>query len=266
MFVYQRWTVLQEGPCAPSALVGRLVSDYGGYLRLEEPESTPECEEHIGATHDNPADAEVACEYADARVVIAMRTDLIEKEPDVVDFFEAYELSDDGIFTLLARYADTGEDAVDVASWWLQNSDEWQDWVGPGVADKVLPGSSPGLTARVTRRGAPHGAPCFCVLLVPSLYKETLHNCEGRCGAGLFDLFPLDGGRLRMGVNGRSLGCVMELPRGSYKGRATVIAGQAICGFQTVSSRRMAFSIVSILRMHAVSATFLCLPRPTSHW
>ena len=121
IFVYQRWTALQEGPCAPSALIGRLVSDYGGYLRLEEPESTPECEEHIGATHDNPVDTEVACEYADARVVIAMRTDLIEKAPDVVDFFEAYELSDDGIFTLLARYADTGEDAVDIASWWLQN-------------------------------------------------------------------------------------------------------------------------------------------------
>ncbi len=124
----------------PTALIGKLVSDYGGYLRLEEPASTPECEKHIGATHDNPADTELACEYADARVVIAMRTDLAEKAPDVVEFFEAYELSDDGIFSLLSRYADTGEDAVDVAAWWLQNSDEWQSWVGPGVADKVLAG------------------------------------------------------------------------------------------------------------------------------
>ena len=122
----------------PTALIGKLVSEYGGYVRLEEPASTPECEEHIGATHDNPADTEYACEYADAEVVIAMRTDLMEKAPDVVDFFEAYTLSDDGIFSLLGRYADTGEDAVDVATYWLRTSDEWHDWVADGVADKVL--------------------------------------------------------------------------------------------------------------------------------
>jgi glycine betaine/proline transport system substrate-binding protein len=122
----------------PTALIGTLVSEYGGYVRLEEPASTPECEEHIGATHDNPEDTEFACEYADAQVVIAMRTDLMEKAPDVVDFFKAYELSDDGIFSLLGRYADTGEDAVDVAKYWLRTSDEWQDWVSSDVADTVL--------------------------------------------------------------------------------------------------------------------------------
>ena len=122
----------------PTALIGTLVSEYGGYVRLEEPASTPECEEHIGATHDNPADTEYACEYADAEVVIAMRTDLIEKAPDVVDFFEAYTLSDDGIFSLLGRYADTGEDPADVAKYWLRTSHEWEEWVAPGVADKVL--------------------------------------------------------------------------------------------------------------------------------
>ncbi len=122
----------------PTALIGTLVSEYGGYVRLEEPASTSECEEHIGATHDNPADTEFACEYADAEVVIAMRTDLIEKAPDVVDFFEAYTLSDDGIFSLLGRYADTGEDPADVAKYWLRTSDEWHDWVAAGVADTVL--------------------------------------------------------------------------------------------------------------------------------
>ena len=122
----------------PTALIGKLVSEYGGYVRLEEPASTPECEEHIGATHDNPADTEFACEYADAEVVIAMRTDLIEKAPDVVDFFNAYTLSDTGIFAMLGRYADTGEDPVDVAKYWLRTSDEWHDWVGSGVADTVL--------------------------------------------------------------------------------------------------------------------------------
>lgn len=122
----------------PTALIGTLVSDYGGYVRLEEPASTPECEEHIGATHDNPADTTSACEYADAEVVIAMRTDLMESAPDVVEFFEAYTLSDEGIFSLLGRYADTGEDAVDVASYWLRTSHEWQSWVAPDVADSVL--------------------------------------------------------------------------------------------------------------------------------
>lgn len=122
----------------PTALIGTLVSEYGGYVRLEEPASTPECEEHIGATHDNPAGTEFACEYADAEVIIAMRTDLIEKAPDVVEFFKAYTLSDDGIFSLLGRSADTGEDPVETAAYWLRTSHEWQEWVAPGVADAVL--------------------------------------------------------------------------------------------------------------------------------
>ena len=69
--------------------------------------------------------------------------------------------------------------------------------------------------------------------------RDKWYLCATACASP--DPFPLDGGRL-----------------------ATVIAGQAICGFQVVSSRRIAFSMVSILRMHAVSATFLGLPRSTS--
>ena len=122
----------------PTALIGKLVTDYGGYVRLEEPDSTPECEEHIGATHDNPEDTEYACEYADAEVIIAMRTDLKEKAPDVVEFFEAYEMSDNGIFALLGELDDTGDEPRDIAIRWLRSSNEWKDWVSADVANQVL--------------------------------------------------------------------------------------------------------------------------------
>jgi len=34
--------------------------------------------------------------------------------------------------------SDSGADYPDVAIWFLQNTDDWKNWVSDGVADKVL--------------------------------------------------------------------------------------------------------------------------------
>ena len=53
-------------------------------------------------------------------------------------FLERYQLSDEGIGSMLVRIADTGAEPAEAAAWWLQTSDEWKDWVSSDVADAVL--------------------------------------------------------------------------------------------------------------------------------
>lgn len=125
---------------APTALMTRLETQYGGIFRLAEPASTTECEEYLRENHEagNTQDATMACEYADADVLIAVNTELKGAAPDALAFLERYQLSDEGIGSMLVRIADTGAEPAEAVAWWLQNSDEWKDWVDADVAAKVL--------------------------------------------------------------------------------------------------------------------------------
>ena len=127
---------------APTALMTQLQTEYGGIVRLEEPASTEECEQHISENRESgdPEDVTIACEYADAEVLAAVHSDLLDSAPDAVEFLGAYELSDLGIGELLVRKQDSGDENADVAAWWLQTSDEWKSWVSDDVAQKVLAG------------------------------------------------------------------------------------------------------------------------------
>ena len=125
---------------APTALMTRLETQYGGIFRLGEPASTPECEDYLSENNaaGNTQDATMACEYADADVLVAVNTEIKDSAPDAIAFLERYQLSDEGIGEMLVRIADTGAEPAEAAAWWLQNSDEWKDWVSADVADKVL--------------------------------------------------------------------------------------------------------------------------------
>ncbi len=127
---------------APTALMTRLQTEYGGIVRLEEPSSTMACEDHLSDNRasGSPDEVTMACEYADADVLVAVHSDLMDSAPDAVDFLRKYELSDEGIGELLVRNQSSGDEAVDVAAWWLQQSDEWKSWVSDDVAQKVLAG------------------------------------------------------------------------------------------------------------------------------
>lgn len=125
---------------APTALMTKLETQYGGVFRLEEPASTTECEDALQANRDagNTQEVTMACEYADADVLVAINTDLKDSAPDAVEFLKRYSLSDEGIGAMLVRVSDAGEEPADAAAWWLQTSDEWKDWVSADVAAKVL--------------------------------------------------------------------------------------------------------------------------------
>ncbi len=121
----------------PETLPAKLNNEYGGFYRLEEPAYSKECWDHMSSV-DEAEDITQACEYSDAEVLIAVRTELLESAPDAVEFFEKWTLSDDGVNALLGRLDATGDDYADVAKYWLRTSDEWQGWVADGVADTVL--------------------------------------------------------------------------------------------------------------------------------
>ena len=124
----------------PTELAARLESKYDGFVRLEEPASTPECERHLRENRDSgrPEDVTMACEYANDRTVIAVRTELRESAPDAVAFLEKWSLSGEAINALLVRLDETGDDYADVAAWWLRNNDEWKTWVDAATADAAL--------------------------------------------------------------------------------------------------------------------------------
>ena len=123
----------------PETLPAKL-GQYGGFLRLEEPGYSAECWDHMAS--NEAADVTQACEYSDAQVLIAVRTELIEAAPDAVAFLAKWTLTDEAVDMLLARLDETGDDYADVADWWIQESDDWKSWVTEGIADKVLEGIS----------------------------------------------------------------------------------------------------------------------------
>ena len=120
----------------PETLPAKLTTQYGGFVRLEEPPYTEECWEHMTAAEE-AEDVTQACQYPDADVLIAVRTEVLDLAPDVVAFLENWTLSDEGVNMLLSRLDETGDPYEDVAAWWMQESSEWQAWVSPEALGRL---------------------------------------------------------------------------------------------------------------------------------
>ena len=113
----------------PTTLTDRLEREYSGYYILEEPEYTDACWA-----------ADKGCAYAISEVYIAVRHELIESAPDIVELLRNWDFTGPLFIAANNYLAETDASYDEVAVWWLRNTDEWKEWVAPGVADKVLAG------------------------------------------------------------------------------------------------------------------------------
>ena len=120
----------------PEIVPTKLITQYGGFQRLEEPAYSAACWDHMSAAEE-AEDVTQACEYSDADVLIAVRTELLESAPDVVEFLKKWTLSDEAINALLSRLDETGDSYEEVAAWWMAQSQEWAAWVAPEALGKL---------------------------------------------------------------------------------------------------------------------------------
>ena len=120
----------------PETLPAKLTNEYGGFHRLEEPAYTKECFDHLSAAEE-AEDVTMACGYPDAEVLIAVRSELLQTAPDVVEFLSKWTMSDDAINALLGRLDETGDSYEDVAQWWMTQSQEWMAWVAPEAMSRM---------------------------------------------------------------------------------------------------------------------------------
>ena len=111
----------------PTTLSNDLANDYGGYYQLEEPPYTKEC-----------WDGDGGCGYDLAQVLIVMRNDLMAAAPDLVTFFEKWDFNAPNQLAASGYMAESGADFPDVAIWFLQNTEDWKQWVTADALDKVL--------------------------------------------------------------------------------------------------------------------------------
>ncbi len=120
----------------PETLPAKLTTTYGGFYRLEEPPYTEDCWEYMSDIE--PQDAERACGYPDAEVLVVVRSELLEEAPDAIAFLENWTLSISHLDAMLAHLDETGDEYSDVAAWWLAEDNTWQDWVTADAAAKIL--------------------------------------------------------------------------------------------------------------------------------
>ena len=99
-----------------------------GLVRLEEPPYSEEC----WATTK-------ACGYGPANIVIAVRQDLIDRAPEVVDMLRAWDMNIERYLEVgVWRFENKGASINDTALWWLNNnSSVWRGWVTSSAADAI---------------------------------------------------------------------------------------------------------------------------------
>ncbi len=131
---YQRqepWLGYQWGTNTP-ALVLDLV-------RLEEPAYNAECWAIMQAYADGGPPPAEGCGYEDAEIVIAVRSELTESAPEIIDFFEnwGFNISEYGKVAQF-RQDNPNADIADAAQWYLANhQDTWTPWVTADAADDI---------------------------------------------------------------------------------------------------------------------------------
>lgn len=97
-------------------------------VRLEEPAYSDVCWE-----------ANKACAYQDADILIAVHPDLVDAAPDVVEMLKAWDFNIE-VYKEVARWLNNNSDASsnDAALWWLNSkSDIWSGWVTDDAAASV---------------------------------------------------------------------------------------------------------------------------------
>ena len=116
----------------PTTLMYDVETNYGGYYILEEEEYSAECWR-----------SGKKCAYGLAEVYIGINSGLRHMAPDLIPFLEAWDFNAGNQLAAEGYKAETDADIVVVAVWFLQNTEEWKDWVDEGVADRVLAALSP---------------------------------------------------------------------------------------------------------------------------
>ncbi len=97
-------------------------------VRLEEPAYSDECWMTTKA-----------CGYQDATILVAVRPDLLERAPDVVEFLRAWDFNIDVYKEVVAWQVDNPDASInDAALWWLNGKrDIWSAWVTAEAAAAV---------------------------------------------------------------------------------------------------------------------------------
>lgn len=115
----------------PTTLSFNMETQWGGYYILEEASYTEEC-----------WTSGKMCGYPIAEVYIGINTELRDLAPDLIPFLEKWDFNAGNQLAAEGHLEETGKEIDEVATWFLQNTDEWKSWVDEGVADKVLEGIS----------------------------------------------------------------------------------------------------------------------------
>ncbi len=125
------WLGFQWGTNDPALLLD--------LVRLDEPAYTDDCWSGMQAFIDGGPEPTVGCAYRDAEIKIAVRTDLAERAPEVIDMFEKWGFDIPEFGTVVAWQQDNeGADIADSAMWWLNNNvDLWTQWVTSDAADAI---------------------------------------------------------------------------------------------------------------------------------
>ena len=113
----------------PTTLMYDVETKYGGFYILEEEEYSDECWE-----------SGKKCAYGLAQIYIGINSELNEMAPDVVEFLKKWDFNAGNQLAAEGYKSETDADIDDVAVWFLQNTEQWKEWVAEGVADKVLEG------------------------------------------------------------------------------------------------------------------------------
>ncbi len=111
----------------PTALAHKLTTELGGYFILEEPSHSKECEA-----------AGWGCAYPQAKVLIVMRTELVEAAPYIAEFLSNWDFNERHQVAAEGYMADSGADYPEVADWFLQNTHGWKTWVTGDAAGTVM--------------------------------------------------------------------------------------------------------------------------------
>jgi glycine betaine/proline transport system substrate-binding protein len=112
----------------PTALANKIDSELGGYLLLEEPAHSKECE---------AADPAWGCAYPLAEVLVVMRTDLVEAAPDIAEFFGKWDFNAKNQVSAENYMSDSGGTYAETAIWFLQNTKDWKTWVTADALSKI---------------------------------------------------------------------------------------------------------------------------------
>ena len=110
----------------PTVLSNELNTMLGGYTILEEAEHTDECFE-----------TDFTCSYPVSQVIIVVRTEIAEQAPEVVEFFDKWDFNAGNQLAAEGYLNESGAEYAEVAVWFLQNTEDWKNWVTPDALAKI---------------------------------------------------------------------------------------------------------------------------------